>query len=292
MGELQRNSVPWTGVRGWLDWFPAISKGLSRWVLLGGADAERRATVRDGKAKEAADKKARRSWWRESRRHERERERVVAAQFRARVKWAKAVLRREAASGGVACEVKPGEEARMVWPVARPASPGEAERAAAESERGVIELAELRIRTKRERDRERAEVQAVQLGVHGGPGASARGVLAAKRARWAYKRGLECGDLGVRKRSGVLAVRDCGVDTDVVMQGPELSTPEVERQNESVDRSRRRCRGRYLVKFKISGSSARRMLRLLRLQMQRRGRERDRGGGVRKRLSLTLASRI
>ena len=152
--------------------------------------AERRATIRDGKAKEAAAKKTCREWWRERRRAEVAQGRAVVAAMRARVRWAKAVLKREAAAGGVACVVKPGEEARMVWPVARPASPGEDERFAAESEQARRQLVDDRLRCKRERAAERAAIAATVLGVDGGPGASARGQWAVKRARWERKREL------------------------------------------------------------------------------------------------------
>ena len=60
--ELRRNSGPWSGDRAWMDWFGAIQRGLCRWVLLGGAEAERRETIRDGKAKEKAALSVRRRW--------------------------------------------------------------------------------------------------------------------------------------------------------------------------------------------------------------------------------------
>ena len=199
------------------------------------------------------------------------RARVVAAAWRERVKWAKAVLRREREEGGVAGVVEPGQEARMVWPVPRPPSPGEAEREAEESVRDAVRLALARAERKRARDREIAEIGAEGGGASGGPGASARGRWAVKRARWAAKRhGQEMG--GVDKRPRWLTCVERQV-RDVVVEG--LPTPEVlagVRRQELA-----RAYKRKGVKFVIHSDNARRMLALLRLQQRRRARERDRG---------------
>ena len=116
-------------------------------------------------------RKARRALWWERLKAERARQRDKAAWLRARVRWAKGVLRREAAEGGAACVYS--VEQHRSWPPERPLSPGVAMRDAEESERAVVALAARRESLKRERAAVEAQVDAVQLGVHGGPGASA-----------------------------------------------------------------------------------------------------------------------
>ena len=140
---------------------------------------------------------------------------------------------------------------------------------------------ERSVRRKRAHEQERAEVDAIELGTQGGPGASARGRWAAKRARWVRKRGAEP-EHGVRKR-GRLVVFEERVVVPLV-HGVERSTPEVERRMLREERRRQDYRARFQAKFKLAGGSARRMLRLLLLQEKRRARERDRG---RVRLALT-----
>ena len=163
----------------WVDWLPAIAKGIGRWVLVGGAAAERRDTIAAGKARAAAVKRAGRARWWARLKEERLRLRVAAAAIKARVRWAKAVLRREAAEGGVACEYDYSQER---WPPISDLSPGVAVRDAAESERAMVALADRRVQVKRAREEAAAKLEAVVLGADGGPGATARGRKVAKCA--------------------------------------------------------------------------------------------------------------
>ena len=82
---LTDNAVPCED-RAWVEWFPAIAKGIGRWVLVGGAAAERRDTIAAGKARAAAVKRAGRARWWARLKEERLRLRAAAAALKERVR--------------------------------------------------------------------------------------------------------------------------------------------------------------------------------------------------------------
>ena len=231
--------------------------------------------MRAGKERVVAARKARRADARERGRARVAQNKAYARELKARVRWAKGVLERAHAEGGVwggiAGVVAPAD--RVAWPVSAPLSPGVAERDARETELAVVALDERRVRLKRALADEVEGVRAVQLGAHGGPGASARGVWAAKRARWVAKRDrAEVGWLGIGKR----ARRGADVESRIVLVdgGWEgIPSPEVWRR---VCREEVR-RAPFKYKFKCSSARARRMLRLLKEQQRRRAQECGRG---------------
>ena len=252
VATLADNSVPWAGDRAWMEWYPSIAKGLERWALVGGAERERRETIAAGRAAEVEVRKARKaSWWAELK-AKKARLRDAASWWRARVKWAKGVLRREAAEGGVACVYSPNHNR---WPPERQLSPGVALRDVEETERAAAALLDRREALKLARAAAAAEIEAVCLGVDGGPGVSERGVKAAKTAVVASSRaGGEAVDEGVcwrvvRARGELVRVSDGG--------GDGVSSPEVLRRLRH-DEARRRG-----GKPAFEPGLARRLLRLL-----------------------------
>ena len=276
VGELDSNTRPWAAKREWMDWFPAIWRGLVRWVSLGGAAAEKRDCVRAGRERVRAVRAARRAGERARAREQRERLRTAAAEVCARVRWAKGVLKRARAEGGVWGGVA-GVIEPVVWPVPVPPSPGEAERAERESELAAVALREARAQRKRQRQVEDAEERAVHLGAHGGPGASERGRLLAKRAKWSAKRGRGLGSgwgfVGVKRARG-----GGSSDTRLVEAGGAFEgrpTPEVLRRVRMEEMRRNVAGSKYT--FKCSSARARRLLKLLREQQLGRTRARDRG---------------
>ena len=245
----------------WVDWLPAIAKGIGRWVLVGGAAAERRDTIAAGKAHAAAVKRAGRARWWARFKEDRLRMRAAAAAIRARVRWAKAVLKREKAEGGVACEYDYSQER---WPPIADLSPGVAVRDAAETERAMVALADRRVQVKRAREEAAAKFESVALGADGGPGASARGRKVAKCAVVAGADGTVGGWRVVRGVRAVVALEGRG-------QGEGLPSPEVLRR---LRRDEARRRGASYV---FKPGTARRLLAWLVEQRRAKARKRERG---------------